>query len=465
MELACDIVLNEETFDENGNPIGGDGVVYTFTKRGNCNNSIFDGNNFHIKGLYYNDPNGYAGGMFNCDTYSIYEIRNFVIEDFYQHGAGAIFLFGRNVQYFDNCHVKNGNIGVENDNASAFSYNSKKISNCTNHANIIGANYICGFSLYPDGKIENCENYGTIRGGFRVSGFVVETKESLIIRNCVNYGNIIGVEISTKKGVQVAGFIAVGWSYNAKIGFRIIDCANYGDIYSPSFCGGIVAYSSGPFLIYNTHNFGNSGIDGKDYGVASFIGRVASDGVNPTTKAKIISCTSYSKSGALFIGMVTREGTTTTDNVLEIKNCTLIFEKTVQRPGLVTNWIGIGFKMELKDCYIEVGGEQTSCGLINHENEGASFVVNNVYVKNKTNRSIIYIYLWKIFDLEVNGLIIENDNAYKNSSRYYGEDFSGFCINWKTGKFGIKSMIGKDMFHSTMTEEWLSKKGYTKFKV
>ena len=55
-ELACDVVLNDESYDDNGNPISGDGVVYKWEPINYGRNAFFDGKNHSIKGLYLNRP-------------------------------------------------------------------------------------------------------------------------------------------------------------------------------------------------------------------------------------------------------------------------------------------------------------------------------------------------------------------------------------------------------------------------
>ena len=58
LELGCDVVLNNEVFDKDGNIVEGDGVVYSFETFliGDSVASI-DGNNHSIVGAYQNRPN------------------------------------------------------------------------------------------------------------------------------------------------------------------------------------------------------------------------------------------------------------------------------------------------------------------------------------------------------------------------------------------------------------------------
>ena len=50
----------------------------------------------------------------------------------------------------------------------------------------------------------------------------------------------------------------------------------------------------------------------------------------------------------------------------------------------------------------------------------------------------------------------------KNSGFFYGTEFSGFFIDFKTGKIGLKSLSGKGFFQGEVSEDVLLSKGYTK---
>ena len=49
-----------------------------------------------------------------------------------------------------------------------------------------------------------------------------------------------------------------------------------------------------------------------------------------------------------------------------------------------------------------------------------------------------------------------------NRKEFYGTDFSGFYVDWKTGKIGLKSMSGKGFFQGEVNEEYLKQKGFAK---
>jgi len=57
--------------------------------------------------------------------------------------------------------------------------------------------------------------------------------------------------------------------------------------------------------------------------------------------------------------------------------------------------------------------------------------------------------------------VIVNFNLDKRSD-FYGNDFSGFYHNFKTGEVGLKAFSGRGLYQGGVTEDFLLKKGYSK---
>lgn len=167
----------------------------------------FDGDNHTITGIYHTNNANDAKGKYNA-------------------------LFG--------CVDKNGvvkNIIMGKDNhIESFSYtgtiaslNMGKIENCTNNADITGAQSfaagICCYMLNGCGTIENCKNYGNIVSMTYASGICAGSQSgksvsayTYLVNECVNYGNM-----SSTNGVGCAG-IAGAYSGAVK------NCTNNGNI-------------------------------------------------------------------------------------------------------------------------------------------------------------------------------------------------------------------------------------------
>ena len=181
IELASDIELNDETFDENGVASGGDGKVYTWQRINTWNeNCVFDGKGHTISNYYFNNPNTDQSIALFANLF--YMLKNLNVKGMYLNGNKNVF-------------------GV-----SASSSN-----------NIV---------------IENVHNLGgTLRGNVSIAGICREAKS---LDNVTNRANIYQHSTTTTKGsvggISCGSFVK---TYN--------NCVNYGniDVYLADYCGGI----------------------------------------------------------------------------------------------------------------------------------------------------------------------------------------------------------------------------------
>ena len=222
LKLECDIVLNDESFDRDGNAIGGDGVVYSWEPIPYLRIAGIDGNNHTIKGAYFNDPTRISVGLFR---YGFTYCRDLTIENLYFSGDYAIAtITAEGVTNLKNVHTKNGYI-VGNGRISGMCINSTELRNVTN-----------GFEIIQrKGATNDYGVYGLVYGG------------SVKAYNCKNYGDIY-----TEKIQYTGGF----FSYIASA--TIENCENYGDIYINSNytgAGGIAGYTQNS-IIKNCKNSG-----------------------------------------------------------------------------------------------------------------------------------------------------------------------------------------------------------------
>ena len=145
-----------------------------------------------------------------------------------------------------------------------------EIINCNNYGKISGNRRMGGIVAYTDGKIINCVNNGEVNCGTTSSeagGIVGHNPRKLMIRNCINTGNVTG---AGGKG----GLIAVSRTGNSTVEgtLSIENCINIGNITStngPS--GGIIGLqqtivAKNYIYIYNTLNLGK--VEGTQVGSA-----------------------------------------------------------------------------------------------------------------------------------------------------------------------------------------------------
>ncbi len=305
LELDCDVVLNDETFDKDGNPSGGDGVVYSWKKKMSPSNG-FNGNNHTISGLYFNDPTAVGVYMFDNVT----TIENLTMENTFLRGEGSVFGLARACTNINNVHTKNGNIvgqyslsgiigaapnvctNVTNGNnitqletpTKSALYGvcqavNKVFENCANYGDITIENVTYAGGLVSRGGGKNLKNFGTIAWNVSATGVGgISGMSNSTFTNCENYGKlinnttyrymggIVGYNYSTsiyKNCTNYADLVGVsgiaGWGHSA----QFYNCENYGNIENPKYLkvGGILGSadqsSSGTVIFKNCKNYGN----------------------------------------------------------------------------------------------------------------------------------------------------------------------------------------------------------------
>ena len=235
--LTADIVLNDGTFDEDGNytpgPSGKTAEEWTpigrYTDDGNKTpyTGTFDGKHYAIKGLYVaNLPDlvvGLFGGLEGA------AVRNLTVDG-----------------YIQGCHAVSGIAGDASANST--------IENCRNNCRVVGE-FVTGRSssyLYVGGivgfaedtTIVGCVNTGVVeaRGSYnnsrasKAAGIVCTLCGNVIVKNCYNTGEI---NVTSDKLIEgIAGGIA-GSELSARN--TVSDCYNLGAV-TVSYTGNNVKY-------------------------------------------------------------------------------------------------------------------------------------------------------------------------------------------------------------------------------
>lgn len=155
-ELTADIVVNENvlkadgTLNENGNfrawtPIGNIDFYYSGT---------FDGQNYGVSGLYFNDNTKGAVGLFGLISGTV-KNTNVVNSYFY----GKMYIGG----------VVGSNYGY--------------VTNCCNTSTVKGIDNVGGVAGYNSGYVTNCYNTGKAEGSSSIGGVVGQLKLGTV-ENC-----------------------------------------------------------------------------------------------------------------------------------------------------------------------------------------------------------------------------------------------------------------------------------------
>ena len=441
-KLKCDVVLNDETFDKNGTPIGGDGIVYSW-RPFYALNGWFDGNNHSISGYYIKDETRDSAGFFTNNV--VNEVSNLTITNFYNEGKIRVFGMGYCIEVISNCVVKNGFVKSQDNYASGFVSTTKKITNSINYADISANWHSSAFiSTWINHTVilEECQNYGHIVGDTYVAGLVANPGGYIKFVKCQNFGKV--------EGGYAAG-IAAAVTGGTK---TMIGCSNFGEIIPKhgTTCGGILGFAYDKAAIENCYN-------------ESVFGNVLNVG-----------------NGGL-VGMISKPSAGYSGGEVYIKNCRVkVYGQHQKFRGVVGHIAGDGI-LRMKNVYCEVANLEDDFYAVGHvlqnaqiEIEGLEVSVKNVKMEGK--EISLFGELYSV--VKLNNVLVKGDCGFKfcyltnqqhkvnslvvktDSKFYYGSDFSGFYVDYKTGRLGLKALSGKGFYQGKVTEEYLISKGYTK---
>lgn len=240
-----------------------------------------------------------------------------------------------------NC-VYDGTVSVQGGYAGGFigkNISTTTLTNCvakgTVTANKTAARVggILGWAaVATDGSMtmESCENQAAVKDGIYMGGMIayLDTNDSIIcnttLRACVNKGDIVS-ELPTSSGwPSVGGMIGdTGWG---KCDLDVVDCVNYGKVYSLNNNGGIMGSSKiddvltdGDYTLKNCANFGDVSGSSQAAGIVQYLaqttmriencvnyadltktGKIAGIvlGANKVNKLELVGCVNYGKLSA-----------------------------------------------------------------------------------------------------------------------------------------------------------------------
>ncbi len=454
LELNCDIILNDETFDEDGNPSGGNGVVYFWKPIERTDYAVINGNLFKISGFYFFNENQNDAYLFGRSTYNC--IKNLVFDNVFNKAGNNVALFNRIVEA-ENCILLKGCVSGKR-TVAPFVRFVKYIKDCKNNnfinfSNDTNSSYVSGLVSQVDanGIIKNCYNYSDVIGGQYVGGIVSYSHyDRVSIINSHNFGNI-------KATYYVGGITSAIISGS----LNIIDCCNYGSIVvaDGSSIGGCIGYTTAKLYIENFASFGNIiANEGSGGGFVGAIYKYNQNSADVVIKNSIVEFKGNTSCVSGFIGSMTHDAKCTIkDSVFRDHN---FVSNGVQ---YLINRVVNETNLNIKNLYIDIKSQTNS-----------SFYIFKT-VKSEKEVNLEYIYC----NINCDGanLKILNDVVYKNlktlsliicgynNNFYYGSDFSGFYFSWRTGQIGLVALDGRGSFQGAVTEEWLKNRGFEKKEI
>ncbi len=454
VELNCDLVLNDETFDENGNPSGGDGTYYNWKGQNAYRNiSGFNGNGHFVYGLYGKEDEGTTGsftrGLFGQS--SVGEIKDVHIRDAYLYGANTSSC----------CSIVNFNSYIYNSSFDGFVVSKgtdtstlvkaviKEAKNCVNYGDVFAFDYnVAGLFCQTQGNIEDCTNYGniTVQNSdytlHRAAGIVAYVNSSsCIVRRCANYGTI-------NASAQCGGIATFARG-------TFVDCVNYGTLHTSSQSGGIIgnAYNdkSASLILDNCKNLGRNNFHGSETAIQGDL-----VGYAPVGTFVIKNCAYKTKNQLPLYG----QSTAIQQEILNVK---VIHTEEINK---TINAISNSYQTEI------VAIMMKNVEIVFENNVNSTVYLISHLFKGEIKLNNILIYAKKAFSgfevqkisnnlISFDGMII----SAKNNSEFYGTSFSGFYVSWKTGEIGLIALDGRGTFQGTIDEDWLVRKGYQKNEI
>ena len=241
---------------------------------------------------------------------------------------------------------------------------------------------------------------------------------------------------------------------------KFINCASYGEIKttysveSATYAGGFVASTNGKIIIENCQS--NAIISSFGAYTAFFIGAAKKDVIVKDCKADV-SFKKNEKNSTCIAGCVT--------GGLYVDGC----DVTINNYHFVNGGHYGGMEVLFGTAYGENGVVQIknmNINLISYKESEVVYFIrqsgNKCRIENinlTTNFDISTLKLVKTTgNTDADGIVVKS----KNLLAFYGSDFSGFFVDYRTGKIGLKALSGKGFYQGKVTEEYLLNNGYVK---
>ena len=438
VELDCDIFLNDEKFDKDGNVIGGDGIVYCLRQglSDYTREMFFDGKGHTISGMFYDKETADYVGMFGYQKQNL--IENLTVANYFLRGKDTVATFGYSCVSVKNVTTLNGFI-YGNSLCSGIVSTSREIVDTKNYCDVfaydrVAGGFLASWASTSYTRLENCENYGHVETPHYCAGIVATPSAHMEIIRCKNFGTIKG-------GTCVAGIVSADYYIGAK---KISYCENYGDLhFSGQACGGIIGWITQKTEVSNCRQYGRLFEEGNAWYNGSIVGQV-SQGGDAIVKDCVVEY--YGEVNAVIVGRII-------DSKIEISNISItkhnLRDTTIELFTDITNSSCLLSKVEV----IAKSDNKVpfyACHYYGGENE---LVLENIFVNidNVTNTNITN-KTSESAKVKIKSLIINN--------QFYGSDFSGYYVDWKTGKVGVKAVSGKGFYQGKVTTQWLLNNGY-----
>jgi hypothetical protein len=467
IHLNSDIILNDESFDENGKPSGGDGTVYDwvpiFDRGWHC--KIY-GNQHTIKGMYCVQTK-YSGGLFHQVTIDIVDGLNF--ENVYVDSVlNYTATISKYIGELSNSTIKSGYVKSSKNMIGGFCVYSVNIKNCINYADVttLGnfAGGICNeINDGAGGSVINCKNYGDITSINQTGGIVRLATSTIIVKDCENYGDITSTERFTAGGI--CGYVSNG----VGDAIRFYNCKNYGDLRTvDGNIGGICGVVNGYAEIVDCENYGFIG-----KGVHDSTGEIVGYFVRENNKKDgcliIKNCRFVSVSGMPFVGSTQNNYNVT--NYITISDCVAEYRDFKKEPtAIFIAYLGNGrHEVGINNVKVIYRGTYFNGFLIQTTQANKEVKISNIFVdiecKQMKISNLFYATNHAKKDFHFDGMVYHIKTEKDTQRRFYGNDFSGYSYTYKTGQLNLVSLDAVTGFEPRLTRDWFIDKEYNEIKL
>ena len=289
--LTKDIVVNEGVLTEmakNSPDPSGFRPWIPIGKGANGYTGTFNGQNYTVSGLYFNDSAADRVGLFGY-VYTNGKVQNVGVIDSYIHGRYDV----------------GGVVG----------FNNGTVDNCYNEGSVSGTESRVGGVVGDTlgGTVTNNYNKGTVSGSSKVGGVLGHNSYGTV-SDCYNTGDVIGTDKSVAATEQYVGGV-VGQNEGGEMGGNfygtVSNCYNTGNVIGTDYyIGGVVGQNKGG-TVSDSYNIGNISGNGNVGSNNQYVGGVVGYNDGGTVQ------NSYNEgtvSGISSVGGVVGENAGTVDN-------------------------------------------------------------------------------------------------------------------------------------------------------
>jgi len=223
--------------------------------------------------------------------------------------------------------------------------------------------------------------------------------------------------------------------------------------------GGIVGYSFGKLQIKNCTNFGSiEATSASNKYVGMMIGNIYQL-TESVGNVEILNCSVEVVDEGKYCAIIS--GNVTDETYLMVKNFNANININDQNSLCVFYYISNSAILEAENVFIKTNGKEDTNIIVCEAVRSNAKVFVKTFLITAQNKKITFC----TDSRGALGLYIKNSLFEGNTKVFYGDDFSDFFVNYKTGQIGIKALSGKGYWQGKITHKFLQENRYIKGEI